>query len=136
MAMMEWCAPSACAMTLPITARLIYATPLDGVAGLRKGSAMEIVNLGAADGLPPVNWADVIEKLDAGLPADLSAEHAGPECRQAARVAGVEAHRHQSQGHVRAPETTQDLRARFPTSARRVGVRRQGGVDAQALIAG
>jgi pyridoxine/pyridoxamine 5'-phosphate oxidase len=28
--------------------------------------AMEISNLGAADGLPPVNWADVIEKLDAG----------------------------------------------------------------------
>jgi hypothetical protein len=27
---------------------------------------MEIVNLGAADGLPPVNWAAVTEKLDAG----------------------------------------------------------------------
>src|ERR1700753_1303281 len=27
---------------------------------------MEIINLGAADGLPPVNWATVIEKLDAG----------------------------------------------------------------------
>jgi pyridoxine/pyridoxamine 5'-phosphate oxidase len=27
---------------------------------------MEIINLGAADGLPPVNWADVVEKLDAG----------------------------------------------------------------------
>jgi hypothetical protein len=27
---------------------------------------MEIINLGAADGLPPVNWANVVEKLDAG----------------------------------------------------------------------
>lgn len=27
---------------------------------------MEIINLGAADGLPPVNWADVAEKLDTG----------------------------------------------------------------------
>lgn len=29
---------------------------------------MDIINLGAADGLPPVNWADVTEKLDAGSP--------------------------------------------------------------------
>ena len=27
---------------------------------------MDIINLGAADGLPPVNWAGVVEKLDAG----------------------------------------------------------------------
>ena len=27
---------------------------------------MEIINLGAADGLPPVNWAAVVEGLDAG----------------------------------------------------------------------
>ena len=27
---------------------------------------MEIVNLGVKDGLPPVNWANVVEKLDAG----------------------------------------------------------------------
>jgi hypothetical protein len=27
---------------------------------------MEIVNLGAADGLPPVDWAEIVEKLDAG----------------------------------------------------------------------
>jgi hypothetical protein len=27
---------------------------------------MEIANLGAADGLPPVDWAAIIEKLDAG----------------------------------------------------------------------
>ena len=27
---------------------------------------MEIINLGAADGLPPVDWATIIEKLDAG----------------------------------------------------------------------
>ncbi len=27
---------------------------------------MEVINLGAGDGLPPVDWAEVIEKLDAG----------------------------------------------------------------------
>ena len=27
---------------------------------------MEVINLGAADGLPPVQWATVLEKLDAG----------------------------------------------------------------------
>jgi hypothetical protein len=27
---------------------------------------VDIINIGAADGLPPVNWADVLEKLDAG----------------------------------------------------------------------
>ena len=32
----------------------------------RRGSAMEIINLGAGDGLPPVDWAAVTEKLDAG----------------------------------------------------------------------
>ena len=26
---------------------------------------MDVINLGAADGLPPVNWADILEKLDA-----------------------------------------------------------------------
>src|SRR5438067_1946029 len=29
---------------------------------------MEIINLGKADGLPPVDWATVAEKLDAGSP--------------------------------------------------------------------
>jgi hypothetical protein len=27
---------------------------------------MEVINLGEADGLPPVDWTTVIEKLDAG----------------------------------------------------------------------
>jgi hypothetical protein len=27
---------------------------------------MEIINLGAADGLPPVDWTTIVEKLDAG----------------------------------------------------------------------
>src|SRR5215210_121133 len=27
---------------------------------------MEITNLGAADGLPPVDWAAIVDKLDAG----------------------------------------------------------------------
>ena len=31
-----------------------------------KGQLMEITNLGKADGLPPVDWAAVVEKLDAG----------------------------------------------------------------------
>ena len=29
---------------------------------------MDIINLGATDGLPPVNWATIVEKLDAGSP--------------------------------------------------------------------
>jgi hypothetical protein len=29
---------------------------------------MDIINLGAADGLPPVNWASVVETLAAGTP--------------------------------------------------------------------
>jgi hypothetical protein len=27
---------------------------------------MEVINLGTEDGLPPVDWAAVVEKLDAG----------------------------------------------------------------------
>jgi hypothetical protein len=38
--------------------------------------AVETSNLGAADGLPPVNWADVIEKLDAGSGPALDAHNA------------------------------------------------------------
>jgi hypothetical protein len=34
--------------------------------GHERGRAMDITNLGAADGLPPVDWAAVTEKLDAG----------------------------------------------------------------------
>ena len=29
---------------------------------------MDIINLGATDGLPPVNWATIVETLDAGSP--------------------------------------------------------------------
>ena len=29
---------------------------------------MEVINLGATDGLPPVDWANVVAKLDAGSP--------------------------------------------------------------------
>src|SRR5687768_1639146 len=49
-----------------IAARLIYDTPPRRVVRIRKGRAREIINLGAGDGLPPVNWATVTEKLDAG----------------------------------------------------------------------
>lgn len=34
---------------------------------------MESINLGAADGLPPVNWAAVLEKLDEGSVPDPNA---------------------------------------------------------------
>jgi hypothetical protein len=34
--------------------------------GYEREGAMETINLGAADGLPPVDWAAVVEKLDAG----------------------------------------------------------------------
>jgi hypothetical protein len=36
---------------------------------------MEIINLGAADGLPPVEWAAVTEKLDAGSAPDPDAHN-------------------------------------------------------------
>lgn len=37
---------------------------------------MELVNLGAADGLPPVAWETVVEKLDAGSPPAADAHNA------------------------------------------------------------
>jgi hypothetical protein len=47
-------------------ARLIYQTCQPGHPLNMKGCFMEITNLGKADGLPPVDWAAVAEKLDAG----------------------------------------------------------------------
>ena len=41
-----------------------------------RGRAMETINLGAADGLPPVHWAVVIEKLDEGSPPAPDAHNA------------------------------------------------------------
>jgi hypothetical protein len=37
---------------------------------------MEIINLGAADGLPPVAWETVVEKVDAGSPPAPDAHNA------------------------------------------------------------
>ena len=37
---------------------------------------MEIINLGTADGLPPVDWDAIIEKLDAGSAPDPDAHNA------------------------------------------------------------
>jgi hypothetical protein len=37
---------------------------------------MEIVNLGAADGLPPVSWDAIVETLDAGSPPSPDAHNA------------------------------------------------------------
>jgi Pyridoxamine 5'-phosphate oxidase len=53
-------------MTLLIRLRHIYDTPSQEMAWHQRGCAMEIINLGEADGLPPVEWAGVVEKLDAG----------------------------------------------------------------------
>jgi hypothetical protein len=36
------------------------------VATGSEGTRMKIINLGAADGLPPVDWAAVVERLEAG----------------------------------------------------------------------
>jgi hypothetical protein len=37
---------------------------------------VDIINLGATDGLPPVVWADVVERLDAGSPPAPDAHNA------------------------------------------------------------
>ena len=37
---------------------------------------MDIINLGAADGLPPVNWATILEQLKAGSPPAPDAHNA------------------------------------------------------------
>src|SRR3981081_4751242 len=37
---------------------------------------MDIINLGATDGLPPVSWGNVVEKLDAGSPPAPDAHNA------------------------------------------------------------
>jgi pyridoxine/pyridoxamine 5'-phosphate oxidase len=42
----------------------------------QKGDAMEVINLGARDGLPAVNWGNVLEKLDAGSPPAPDAHNA------------------------------------------------------------
>jgi len=52
-------------MTLAVAARRIDQTLLARMAA-GKGCLMEITNLGKADGLPPVDWAVVVKKLDAG----------------------------------------------------------------------
>ena len=36
------------------------------ISGSPEGDAMEIINLGVTDGLPPVDWRSILEKLDAG----------------------------------------------------------------------
>jgi hypothetical protein len=63
---------------------------------------MEIINLGKADGLPPVDWATVADKLEAGsapdpVTAPFNAPSQGPpwnvyriEPRSATVVLGVE----------------------------------------------
>jgi hypothetical protein len=52
-------------MTLAVAARRIDQMLLARMAA-GKGCLMEITNLGKADGLPPVDWAAVAAKLDAG----------------------------------------------------------------------
>jgi hypothetical protein len=53
-------------MTFAVAARLIYQTALDAVTLSGEGMRMEIINLGEVDGLPPVNWEAVVEKLKEG----------------------------------------------------------------------
>ena len=72
-------------------------------------------------------------------PASPTIARSSMPAQNAARPAGVgvEAHRHQSQGHARTLETTQDRRHTVFEQRRQVGVvRRQGEVDTQSLIAG
>lgn len=52
-------------MSLEMSARLIHDSHRTG-GRTRKGLAVEIINLGTADGLPAVKWAGVVEKLNAG----------------------------------------------------------------------
>ena len=54
----------------------MHDTRLDGVDGEQGERAMEIINLGAADGLPPVAWDAITEKLDAGSAPDPDAHNA------------------------------------------------------------
>src|SRR5580692_7641152 len=63
-------------MTLPSGTRLMNDTILSRIAGYQKGDVMDIINLGAKDGLPPVNWSNVVEKLDAGSPPNPDAPNA------------------------------------------------------------
>src|SRR5215213_8017099 len=62
-------------MTLPIAAGLIddercTARPYE------RRNAMETINLGVGDGLPPVDWTAVVEKLDEGSAPDPDAHNA------------------------------------------------------------
>src|SRR5690242_11618059 len=54
------------AMTCAVAARLSYDTPLTRMSPRQEGCLTEIKNLGKAEGLPPVDWAAVTEKLEAG----------------------------------------------------------------------
>lgn len=49
----------------------------DTVLGEQEGDAlMETINLGAADGLPPVDWGTIVEKLDRALAPATDAHNA------------------------------------------------------------
>jgi len=63
-------------MTLLADGGLIHDTLLHAASGRTREKRMEIVNLGAADGLPPVDWDAVVEKLDAGSAPDPAAHNA------------------------------------------------------------
>jgi hypothetical protein len=62
-------------MSLLSAVRLMYNATLQRWP-VTKGRRMETVNLGAADGLPPVDWADIVGKLDAGSPPASDAHNA------------------------------------------------------------
>jgi hypothetical protein len=60
-------------MSFAIAARLI-SEQTEGPAA--KGGLMEIINLGKDDGLPPVDWSTVLEKLESGSAPDPNAPNA------------------------------------------------------------
>src|SRR5688500_11335669 len=44
--------------------------------GYKRRRLMEIINLGAADGLPPVDWSAIVDTLEAGSAPDPAAHNA------------------------------------------------------------
>src|ERR1700684_3938460 len=77
----RWRLPGRASGSFPGLAPLFSETLIARMpAGLRKGCLMEIINLGQADGLPPVDWAAVAGKLAAGSAPAPDAVNARTTC--------------------------------------------------------
>jgi hypothetical protein len=61
---------SQAAMTLVLVARHVFG------GRLTKGTHVKTINLGVADGLPPIEWSAVADKLEAGSAPDSDAHNA------------------------------------------------------------